>query len=455
MAFNGSGTYIRDFNWVTDKTNSVKITASRFDTENNGFATGLSNCITKDGQTTLTDNIPMNSKKFTGLGNGSARTDSIALGQVQDNTYGNLGASSGTDDYTATPSPVLTAYVASQRYTIEIGNNNTGATTLDINAVNQEALEKYDGAGATTALEVNDLEAGQKYDIIRDQANTKFIVLNPQKPLIDLTNSVSKATTTTAGISLLSSEIITSNGTDADHDIDFTAGNFIFSDGSGQAVASAITKQIDAPWVAGDDVGGLDTGTVANNTWYYSYSIYNPGTDTSDAILTATFGSPTLPAGYTKQSYKGAVRTDGSANIRQFRQSGNQFYYLNKGTFSAAGDFVATNYGTAQNIVTTLVPPQVGIITRIIARPSQTNNNQDRGFLVRSILETDTAVIQGGPVPATSDKFNIHMMSGSTSAEVYFELPTDDARIWFRGEHATDGSSGFVVITLGWIDTNL
>ena len=121
----------------------------------------------------------MNSKKFTGIANGSARTDSIALGQVQDGTYGNLGASSGTDTYTAAPSPVITAYTASQRFTLEIGVDNTGAATLNISTVGAEALEKYDGAGALTALEAGDVQAGQKYDVVRNQANTKFVVLNP------------------------------------------------------------------------------------------------------------------------------------------------------------------------------------------------------------------------------------------------------------------------------------
>ncbi|GAG80868.1 unnamed protein product, partial [marine sediment metagenome] len=49
-----------------------------------------------------------------------------------------------------------------------------------------------------------------------------------------------------AGVALLPKQITISNGTDTDHDIDFTAGNFQFDDGSGQAVATALTKQIDA-----------------------------------------------------------------------------------------------------------------------------------------------------------------------------------------------------------------
>ena len=50
MAYDGSGNFVRLYNWVTDKLNLVNITASRMDSEDNGFAAGLSNCVTRDGQ---------------------------------------------------------------------------------------------------------------------------------------------------------------------------------------------------------------------------------------------------------------------------------------------------------------------------------------------------------------------------------------------------------------------
>ncbi len=58
MAYNGTGTFNRLYNWATDKVNNVKILASRFDAEMDGFATGLSTCITKDGQSTTAARIP-------------------------------------------------------------------------------------------------------------------------------------------------------------------------------------------------------------------------------------------------------------------------------------------------------------------------------------------------------------------------------------------------------------
>lgn len=58
MAFNGSGVFNRVHSWATDKTNTVPVTASRMDAEDDGFATGLSNTICRDGQSTTTARIP-------------------------------------------------------------------------------------------------------------------------------------------------------------------------------------------------------------------------------------------------------------------------------------------------------------------------------------------------------------------------------------------------------------
>lgn len=137
----------------------------------------------------------------------------------------------------------------------------------------------------------------------------------------------SSATTTTQGIAFLSNPItISNNATDANNDIDFSAGNFQFSDGSGQAVATAImTKRLDATWSAGTGNGGLLNGTAvpkAINSTYHCYKIYNPTTGVEDSAfllgVSGTAPDPTsvLPSGYTKFKRVASVLTDGSGNIR-------------------------------------------------------------------------------------------------------------------------------------------
>ena len=67
-AFNGSGTFVRSYNWQQDAVNGINISASRFDTEDDGFASGLSNCITRDGQGIPTANIAWGGFNLTGVG---------------------------------------------------------------------------------------------------------------------------------------------------------------------------------------------------------------------------------------------------------------------------------------------------------------------------------------------------------------------------------------------------
>jgi len=336
MPRNGSGTFNRIYNWTTDAANGIDIEASRMDGEFDGLATGLSNSIAKDGQTTITANIPFNSKKITTLANGSARTDSIALGQVQDNSFGTLGTLGGSaDTYTATPLPAITAYATGSEFNLKVNVDNTGASTLNVSAVAAKNIKKYDGAGSKIDLEAGDLQQDQYYKVIYDGADFVLIGKNP-------------ATATTTGQSLLPNPITISNGTDTDHDIDFTAGNFNFDDGSGQAVATALTKQIDAAWVEGDNAGGLFTGSVAADTFYYCFVIENLSTGVVDAGFDPSFSSPTLPSGYTKKDYRGAILTDGAGNIRSgnytFFGGGYRFIYTTKiAAFTAASPAAGTD----------------------------------------------------------------------------------------------------------------
>lgn len=95
MAYS-SGVFSRLYNWVTDRDGGVKIQASRMDAEMDGFATGLSTCVLKDGTQTITANIPMSSFKFTGLAAGSTAGDSVRYEQV----FGGSAAASFLDTTT-------------------------------------------------------------------------------------------------------------------------------------------------------------------------------------------------------------------------------------------------------------------------------------------------------------------------------------------------------------------
>jgi len=233
------------------------------------------------------------------------------------------GTTAGTADaFTLTADPDVNSYSSTQTFFFACHlDNNASATMAIINStetLSALTLKKYDGEGSKVDLEELDLLSGQRYEATND--GTNIVILNPERPYVDGRN-IFTATNEVRGVSYLLNPITISNGTDTDHDTDFTAGVFNFDDGSGQAVASALTKQIDAVWAEGDAAGGLDTGAVAADTTYHMFAIWNPTTETADFLFSTSSSSPTLPSGYTKQKKIAALRTDGSANIRNGKYS--------------------------------------------------------------------------------------------------------------------------------------
>lgn len=174
MAFNGSGTFVRLYNWVNDKAANIKVRADRMDNEMNGMATGLSTCITKDGQTTITANLPMAGFKHTGVANGSSRTDYASVGQTQDAKLNWVAAGGTVDVITASYSPAITTLVDGQLCHIRTSGTNVSTTpTFSPNGLTARTIVKNGG----TALVAGDIpnEAILRYNLV----NTRWELLNP------------------------------------------------------------------------------------------------------------------------------------------------------------------------------------------------------------------------------------------------------------------------------------
>jgi len=198
------------------------------------------------------------------------------------------------------------------------------------NPTTTAVIKKLSATKTEIAVEASDLLINGIYHFQRNSANDAWIVLNAEKAYFNLINAT-KATSTTQGISFSPNPIIiANNATDADNDIDFTAGNFQFSDLSGDAVLSALTKRLDASWVAGTNQGGLDTGTKANNTWYHCYAIHNPTSNVSDAIFSTNATTPSLPTGFTKYTLIESIKTNSSGNILPFYHIGDYISWKTK-----------------------------------------------------------------------------------------------------------------------------
>ena len=153
MAFNGSGTFVRNNGtftgstvWSDDNDAGTNITTGNHDTHDQDLADGLTNCVTKDGQTTITANLPMSGFKHTGVADGSARNDYAALGQIQDSAV-IYGTAAGTANaLTLTLSPAITAYVAGMTLRVKVNTTNTGAATINVNSVGAKNIKMQDGS---------------------------------------------------------------------------------------------------------------------------------------------------------------------------------------------------------------------------------------------------------------------------------------------------------------------
>jgi endosialidase-like protein/trimeric autotransporter adhesin len=80
--FDGSGNFTRFYSWMADAAAGTKIRADRHDDEDNGFANGLSQCITKTGVSVISADIPWNGKKIVNLANGVNPTDAVNKAQL-------------------------------------------------------------------------------------------------------------------------------------------------------------------------------------------------------------------------------------------------------------------------------------------------------------------------------------------------------------------------------------
>lgn len=177
MPFNGNGTFNRVYDWETDKINGVKIRADRMETEMDGFATGLSTCVTRDGQSPATANLPMGGFNHTGVSDGTARNHYASVAQVQDgdNTWGgtSIGAAN-TFEIGLTPS--TPAYTAGMQVSFIAHQSNTGAATLEIDGLGAKAIQRAGAALVGNEILINTIVNvvynGTSFQLIANSANS-------------------------------------------------------------------------------------------------------------------------------------------------------------------------------------------------------------------------------------------------------------------------------------------
>jgi hypothetical protein len=109
---------------------------------------------------------------------------SVAI-EAQINRIKNLDSVAGTNTITASMTPALTAYSAGMLVVLTPANNNTGATTLNINSLGALDVQKYDAE----ALVTGDLRSGVPAVLVLDSGADDWILLNPQSQITTSPNT--------------------------------------------------------------------------------------------------------------------------------------------------------------------------------------------------------------------------------------------------------------------------
>ena len=166
---NGSGTMSIPY---SDFVSNTTISSAQIDDNFATIVAELTNSMPRDGQAAPTANLPMGSFKFTGLGSGSAATDSANLGQIAANAYVWCGTAGGTANaLTLTPTPAHTAYAAGKVFRFIAASSNTGATTVNVSAIGVKTIQNNG-----VALAAGVIVSGKIYEIIYD--GTQFQLMH-------------------------------------------------------------------------------------------------------------------------------------------------------------------------------------------------------------------------------------------------------------------------------------
>jgi len=260
------------------------------------------------------------------------------------------------------------------------------------------------------------------------------------------------ATTTNQGVAYLNNPItIANNATTPNTDIDFSGGKFDFSDGSGQAIASALTKRLQSSgsWSAGAGGNLLLSGARANSSTYHLYAMAKAdGTTDYGALLGVanTDPNPTsvLPSGYTKFNRVGSILTDASGNIRAFTQ--------NEKLFSLITPLISQNVNILTNSrlpYSIDVPVGIKTLANIYGSVNKNVSGSSQTYI------SDLATTDIDPTTLSGFYTMVCNISYNSNAEIW-RTTNKSAQIGIRSNNnGGANSTQILIMTLGWYDNLL
>lgn len=415
MSRNGSGQYSFPATTWDPAVNGVTATTADWNAREADVAAALTASVSKDGQTAMTGNLPMGNNRVTGMAAAASLTDAANANDVQSGRLAYLTGVSGTNTIAASLTG-FTTYAAGNAFRFVAAGTNTGPVTLNVNAVAAKALTK----AGLSPLVAGDLVANGTYEAIYD--GTQFQLVTATRPARSYLSGLG---TSTAGSSATFSVAV---GEAAD------STNTVLLQ-----LATAISKTTSA-WALGTAVGGLDTGAIANSTWYHAYLIRRPDTGVVDLVFSTSATAPTLPASYTQYRRIGALRTNGSAQWTSFVQDGDFFQWL-----APTLDVNSTSAGTAA-VTRTLTSP-LGVNVRALLNVYMAAGGAGEAVYVSDLAVTDLAASN------STSPLNTMLVGGSTNTSAQIMVRTNTSAQIRTRQNVGGASEILRLATLGWYDT--
>jgi hypothetical protein len=176
VGFNSSGDFTID-TADTPVRADTDIQSSVFNNVLTELEQGLSTTICRDGQSTISQNIPFNNKKITGLGGGTSQADSANIQNLIQQTGIYIATVGGTNNaitLTSTSAAEIQDYSAGMLLSFIVASTNSSTVTVNVDGLGAKAITK----AGTIALVGGDLVAGMivtiRYDGTRFQLQTPF-----------------------------------------------------------------------------------------------------------------------------------------------------------------------------------------------------------------------------------------------------------------------------------------
>ncbi len=241
---------------------------------------------------------------------------------------------------------------------------------------------------------------------------------------------------------------LSNNVTDPTNDIDIAAGSVVDTTGAASMLlASSLTKRLDAAWAVGTNQGGLDTGSIANNT-YHVYIIRRPDTGVVDVCFSASATDPTtggsIPAAYTQYRRIGSILRE-SGTIIPFWQNGNLFYRVN-----ASLDVSVTDPGILEAQRTLAVPNLIEVDAIINVCLIIGSGAGAGSFCYVSSYRQANQAPSGTAAPLSN--LSVAKQVSNNVGSVQLQIRTLADRTIRSRLSYSDGNIDFRIATLGWVD---